>query len=86
MKTTFLSILVCFYVLFICACSNQTSNSAKKADSTAKPAADSSKTKTANIEYDSPYICPSHCKGSGSEKAGTCKTCGMEYIENVKKK
>ena len=33
-------------------------------------------------EYTSKYICPDHCKGSGSEKAGTCSGCGMELIEN----
>ena len=33
-------------------------------------------------EYTSKYICPMHCKGSGSDKPGTCPVCGMEYIEN----
>jgi len=34
-------------------------------------------------EYTAKYICPDHCKGSGSDKAGTCADCGMELIENT---
>ncbi len=33
-------------------------------------------------EYTSKYICPMHCKGSGSDKPGYCPVCGMQYIEN----
>jgi len=33
-------------------------------------------------EYTAKYICPDHCKGSGSDKPGTCADCGMELIEN----
>jgi hypothetical protein len=33
-------------------------------------------------EYTSKYICPMHCKGSGSDKIGTCSTCGMDYVVN----
>ncbi|MFN8255085.1 MAG: heavy metal-binding domain-containing protein [Bacteroidales bacterium] len=34
-------------------------------------------------EYTAKYICPDHCKGSGSDKPGTCSNCGMELIENT---
>ncbi|MBN2891481.1 MAG: hypothetical protein JXL97_06425 [Bacteroidales bacterium] len=37
---------------------------------------------TLGKEYTSKYICPNHCKGSGSEEAGVCPVCGMDYIEN----
>ncbi len=30
-------------------------------------------------EYTSTYICPMHCKGSGSDNPGVCPVCGMEY-------
>ena len=30
-------------------------------------------------EYTSAYICPMHCKGSGSDKPGDCPVCGMAY-------
>lgn len=36
----------------------------------------------ADKEYTSLYICPGHCKGSGSDKPGTCPVCGMDYMEN----
>ncbi len=37
-------------------------------------------------EYASAYVCPMHCKGSGSAKAGTCPDCGMEYVANAEHK
>ncbi len=33
-------------------------------------------------EYTSAYVCPMHCKGSGSDKAGTCPECNMDYVKN----
>lgn len=33
-------------------------------------------------EFTSAYICPMHCKGSGSDVAGTCPVCGMDYVMN----
>lgn len=33
-------------------------------------------------EYTARYICPDHCKGSGSDKPGECPNCGMELMEN----
>ncbi len=33
-------------------------------------------------EYTSKYVCPMHCKGSGSAEAGKCPVCGMEYVMN----
>ena len=33
-------------------------------------------------EYTSAYICPMHCEGSGSDKAGDCPVCGMAYEKN----
>ena len=35
-------------------------------------------------EYTSAYVCPMHCVGSGSDTAGTCPTCGMDYVKNNK--
>jgi len=37
-------------------------------------------------EYTSNYICPMHCKGSGSDKPGDCPVCGMAYKKNDKNK
>lgn len=33
-------------------------------------------------EYTSAYICPMHCKDSGSDKAGECPVCAMAYEVN----
>ena len=37
-------------------------------------------------EYTSAYICPMHCPESGSDKAGTCPVCKMDYVVNEKAK
>lgn len=31
-------------------------------------------------EYTSAYVCPMHCKDSGSDKEGKCPSCNMDYI------
>jgi hypothetical protein len=31
-------------------------------------------------EFNSAYVCPMHCEGGGSEEAGNCPVCGMEYV------
>ena len=33
-------------------------------------------------EYTSSYVCPMHCEGSGSDDAGKCPVCGMDYVKN----
>ena len=33
-------------------------------------------------EYTSAYVCPMHCKGSGSETEGNCPVCNMVYVVN----
>ncbi len=45
------------------------------------------KTHGISKEYTSAFICPMHCEGSGSDQAGTCPACGMDYVaqaEHVK--
>jgi Heavy metal binding domain len=44
--------------------------------------ADNSATDKQGKEYTSEYVCPMHCEGSGSDKAGKCPVCGMTYVEN----
>lgn len=31
-------------------------------------------------EYGSAYVCPMHCKDSGSDAEGKCEACGMSYV------
>ena len=33
-------------------------------------------------EHNSMYVCPMYCKGSGSDSAGTCPVCKMDYVKN----
>ncbi len=42
------------------------------------------KTNKAGLEYTSAYICPMHCKGSGSSSVGKCPVCKMDYVANKK--
>lgn len=32
------------------------------------------------LEYTGAYVCPMHCTGSGSQTAGKCPICKMDYI------
>ncbi len=41
-----------------------------------------SKTEQQGKEYTSAYTCPMHCKDSGSDEAGQCPVCGMDYVKN----
>ncbi len=41
-----------------------------------------SSNEVANKEYDSKYICPMHCEGSGSNQPGDCPVCHMHYKKN----
>lgn len=33
-----------------------------------------------NAAYTSAYVCPMHCENSGSDEAGKCPVCGMDYV------
>ena len=39
-------------------------------------------TEKQGAEYTSAYVCPMHCKDSGSDKEGKCGTCGMTLVKN----
>ena len=75
MKTTNKSIAavaMCF--IAICSC-NFTINRGKNTANT-----------LLDHEHKAPYICPMYCKGSGSDSAGTCPVCKMDYVKNKNKK
>ena len=73
----FLTIIViaCF-TLAISSCGN-----GKKVDSKEITEQTEEVNKTSK-EYTSAYICPMHCKDSGSDKPGECPVCGMDYKKN----
>lgn len=35
-------------------------------------------------EFTAAYVCPMHCDGSGSDTAGECPVCGMDYVAQEK--
>lgn len=59
-------------------------NMANKKASDIKSSVKSATTETIKKgkEYTSKYVCPEHCKGSGSDKPGKCSECGMDLVEN----
>lgn len=72
-KITFGLLLACA-VLFTTACGTGSADNSNADTENA--------TGEAGPEYTSNYICPMHCTGSGSDKAGKCPTCGMDYVMN----
>lgn len=48
---------------------------------TSKNTSTSSEPHGTTTEYTSAYVCPMHCKDSGSDAAGTCPVCGMDYVK-----
>lgn len=63
--------------LAMTACGGGNSNSMSSDSETESMEADKS-----GPEYTSAYVCPMHCKGSGSDEAGTCPVCKMDYVAN----
>jgi hypothetical protein len=77
--------IVAILFLFSCGGTESSETNADSAKVNKSETTDSSKvTKNdANkTEKVAKYICPMHCKGSDSDKAGTCPVCGMDLIEN----
>jgi hypothetical protein len=81
---------IAFFAIFSLAmCSSGSNSTEEKNDSTIgqleqKMDTLESKGDASNLgkEYSAKYICPMHCKNSGSDKPGKCSECGMDMIEN----
>ncbi len=52
----------------------------KKTEEAPKPVLE--KVEESGPEFSSKYICPMHCKGSGSDHPGKCPVCEMDYELN----
>lgn len=68
-----------FFGLGLSSCNNAKSSDK---DMTEEAATEASETDMSGPEYTSAYICPMHCKGSGSAEPGKCPACGMDYVSN----
>ena len=63
--------------LFFTACGGSASEGAsKETTETAAPHGE-------GTAYTAAYVCPMHCEGSGSDTAGKCPTCSMDYVANA---
>ncbi len=86
MKVFRFSLMVLFFSIFLFACNNgqsgeETDHSEHTEMQEGHMNSSTEKDKT-GPEYTSKYICPMHCKGSGSDKPGKCPVCGMDYKPN----
>ena len=70
-KLKFVIIALFAIGLSLTSCGNKSNNNSKT-EQTAKQ----------GKEYTSAYVCPMHCEGSGSETAGKCPVCKMDYVAN----
>jgi len=70
-KLKFVIIALFAIGLTLTSCGNKSNNNSKT-EQTAKQ----------GKEDTSAYVCPMHCEGSGSDKAGKCPVCNMDYVKN----
>jgi hypothetical protein len=73
-------IALIFVALSIASC--HSGHGGHHTETTTTSSSDTTSAKT-GPEYTSPFICQMHCKGSGSDKAGKCPVCGMDYVANT---
>lgn len=70
MKHISFKIFLLFTISLLASCGGNTSSTTNTEQS------------QTSVEYTSAYICPMHCEGSGSDSAGMCPVCGMDYVVN----
>lgn len=70
-KSKFLIVALFAIGLTLTSCGNKSNNNTK-----------TEQTEKQGKEYTSAYVCHMHCEGSGSDKAGKCPVCGMDYVKN----
>ncbi|MCI5084243.1 MAG: hypothetical protein MRY78_21255 [Saprospiraceae bacterium] len=72
------------FLLGLAAITFACGNDAEKADKQETETTTSTSDAKQGKEYTSAYICPMHCKGSGSAEPGKCPECKMAYVANEK--
>lgn len=87
-------IIAGIFLLFMVSCNSTEGTDSENSDSTEvvveetfnvdtiSTKVDENENQKLGKEYTSAYICPDHCKKSGSDKEGECPNCGMELMEN----
>ncbi len=81
-KLRFLLILIALSSVVVWqACGGDAAQNAAQEETTQTEEATSQDDKS-GPEYTSAYVCPMHCKGSGSNSPGKCPVCGMAYVAN----
>ncbi len=83
-------ILAGLFLLFIVSCNSSNGTDTENSDSTevagevdtSSAKVEMNESEELGKEYTAAYICPDHCKGSGSDKEGECPNCEMELMEN----
>jgi len=87
-------IIAGLFLFFVSSCNSTEANETENADSTEVVVEKTVDVDTITTndevnenlelgeEYTARYICPNHCKKSGSDKEGECSNCGMEFMEN----
>ena len=72
-KLQFSLVIILFLMVFCLACGGGQSNDHSGHEHTEEVHGEGK-------EFTSDYICPMHCSGSGSDEAGKCPVCGMDYV------
>lgn len=80
MKKGILGIGLCVSMFVVASCGGQAKQSNKTNHEHLEQEVDRS-----GKEYISAYICPMHCKDSGSDTTGQCPVCEMDYVKNESK-
>ena len=78
----FISIIFIAFIFATCGNADQTGTTNDASATTEQAANEADEPGSDAPEYASAYICPMHCKGSGSDKEGKCPVCKMDYVAN----
>ncbi len=70
-------------MIFFIACGGEQASSSDAGTEEASTEMTEEAVDKSGPEYTSAYICPMHCKGSGSDSEGKCPVCGMAYVANT---
>ena len=83
LKIGLLAFALLMFGITFTSCNNSDSKAKESTEATMETSdTDEAEMDKSGPEYTSAYVCPMHCKGSGSAEAGKCPVCGMDYVMN----